>query len=205
MAAKSQTSFTPPKRAWQRMLSGRRLDILDPSPLDIEIEDIAHGLARVARWNGQTMSAHAFSVAEHSLVVEQIARHLKPGLQTKWCLAALLHDAPEYVIGDMISPFKSALGSAYKTIEHKLEAAIHLRFSLPVTLPVGIARLIKKADRLSAYFEATQIAGFSPEESDKYFLIPPPGLQVSIAPLPVAQAQIAFMDRFLALTQNDDG
>ena len=151
------------------------------------------------------MSAHAFSVAEHSLVVEQIARHLKPGLQTKWCLAALLHDAPEYVIGDMISPFKLALGSAYKTIEHKLEEAIHVRFSLPAALPVGIARLIKKADRLSAYFEATQIAGFSPEEGDKYFLIPPPGLHVSIAPLPVAQAQIAFMDRFLALTQSDDG
>jgi 5'-nucleotidase len=199
MARKSHTPFTPPKRAWQRMLSGRRLDILDPSPLDIEIEDIAHGLARVARWNGQTMSAHAFSVAEHSLVVEQIARHLKPDLQTRWCLAALLHDAPEYVIGDMISPFKATLGSAYKTIEHKLEAAIHLRFSLPAALPVSIARLIKKADRLSAYFEAEQIAGFSDEECHKYFLTPPPDLKVTIKPMPVAQAQIAFMERFEAL------
>ncbi|MDQ7017910.1 MAG: HD family hydrolase [Robiginitomaculum sp.] len=199
MVTKSSISFTPPKRAWQRMLSGRRLDILDPSPLDIEIEDIAHGLARVARWNGQTRSAHAFSVAEHSLVVEQIARHLKPDLQTRWCLAALLHDAPEYVIGDMISPFKAALGSAYKAIEHKLEAAIHLRFSLPAALPVSIARLIKKADRLSAYFEAEQIAGFSASECHKYFLTPPPDLKVTIEPMPVAHAQIAFMERFEAL------
>ncbi len=199
MAAKTQTSFTPPKRAWQRMLSGRRLDILDPSPLDIEIEDIAQGLARVARWNGQTVSAHAFSVAEHSLVVERIARHLKPGLPDKWCLAALLHDGPEYVIGDMISPFKAALGSAYKSIEHKLEQAIHIRFGLSANLPVGIARLIKKADRLSAYFEAEQIAGFSPEECQKYFLPPPAGLEIQLKPLPVAQAQRAFMERFEAL------
>jgi 5'-nucleotidase len=204
MGRKPAPSFTPPKRAWQRMLSGRRLDILDPSPLDIEIEDIAHGLARVARWNGQTVSAHAFSVAEHSLVVERIARHLKPGLDVQWCLAALLHDAPEYVIGDMISPFKAALGSQYKTIEHKLEAAIHIRFALPVSLPPGIARLIKKADRLSAYFEARQIAGFSPAESSKYFLVPPKDLEISLKPLPVAKAQIAFMERFEALDAGRD-
>ncbi len=205
MARQPTPSFKPPKRAWQRMLSGRRLDILDPSPLDIEVEDIAHGLARVARWNGQTRSAHAFSVAEHSLLVERIARHLKPGLQTRWCMAALLHDAPEYVIGDMISPFKAALGSAYKSIEHTLEAAIHVRFDLPPSLPVGIARLIKKADRLSAYFEAVQIAGFTPEESQKYFLVPPPDLEVSLTPMPVAQAQIAFMERFNALNEQRDG
>ncbi len=200
-AHKAITDFKAPRRAWQRMLSGRRLDILDPSPLDIEIEDIAHGLARVARWNGQTASPHAFSVAEHSIVVERIAVHLKPDLAIKWRLAALLHDAPEYVIGDMISPFKAALGKQYKTIENKLEAAIHVRFGLPVSLPVGIARLIKKADRLCAHFEAVQIAEFSKEESNKYFLTPPPGLEVVITPLPVAQAQIAFMERFDALNE----
>ncbi len=198
-ARKSAKPFKAPARAWQRMLSGRRLDILDPSPLDIEIEDIAHGLARVARWNGQTASLHAFSVAEHSLLVESIARRLKPGFPVRWCLAALLHDAPEYVIGDMISPFKAALGPEYKAIEHNLEQAIHLRFKLPASLPVGIARLIKKADRLSAYFEATQIAGFSREESDKHFLKPPADLKISLTPLSVAEAQIAFMDRFTVL------
>ncbi len=184
------------------MLSGRRLDILDPSPLDIEIEDIAHGLARVARWNGQTAGQHAFSVAEHSLVVERIARHLKPGLPVRWCLAALLHDAPEYVIGDMISPFKAALGPEYKIIEHKLEQAIHLRFGLPVSLPAGIARLIKRADRLSAWFEAVQIAGFSTQEANKHFLRPPSGLDISLQPQPVAKAQIAFLARFEVLSQN---
>ena len=144
----------PPKknapRAWQRMLSGRRLDLLDPSPFDIEIEDIAHGLARVARWNGQTIGEHAFSVAQHSVVVEEIAAHIKPGLDPKWRLAALLHDASEYVIGDMISPFKAALGSGYKDFEAKLEAAIHLRYGLPPKTPQTIKTLIKKADKACA-------------------------------------------------------
>jgi 5'-deoxynucleotidase YfbR-like HD superfamily hydrolase len=144
------------------MLSGRRLDLLDPSPFDIEIEDIAHGLARVARWNGQTIGEHPFSVAQHSVVVEELAAHLKPGLEPKWRLAALLHDASEYVIGDMISPFKAALGLDYKTFEARLEAAIHLRFSLPPKAPPEIKALIKKADRACAYFEATQLAGFGP-------------------------------------------
>ena len=91
-------------RAWQRMLSGRILDLLDPTPMDIEIEDIAHGLAFVARWNGQTRGDFAYSVAEHSLLVEEIFFRLNPDGLVKWRLAALLHDAPEYVIGDMISP-----------------------------------------------------------------------------------------------------
>src|SRR5690606_19895026 len=114
-------------RAWQRMLSGRRLDLLDPSPLDIEITDVAHGLARVARWNGQTFGAHAFSVAQHSLVVESLFTFLRPESSPRDQLAALLHDAPEYVIGDMISPFKAALGGEYKVVEARLQRAIHLR------------------------------------------------------------------------------
>jgi 5'-deoxynucleotidase YfbR-like HD superfamily hydrolase len=156
-------------RAWQRMLSGRRLDLLNPSPLDIEIEDIAHGLARVARWNGQTRGAHAFSVAQHSVMVEQLVAELEPGIERRWRLAALLHDAPEYVIGDMISPFKAALGVDYKAFEHRLAEAIHLRFGLPADLPEGIARLIKRADRISAYVEATELAGFSLQEAARYF------------------------------------
>jgi 5'-deoxynucleotidase YfbR-like HD superfamily hydrolase len=156
-------------RAWQRMLSGRRLDLLNPSPLDIEIEDIAHGLARVARWNGQTMGDHAFSVAQHCVVVQQIAAHVNPKLDRAARLAALLHDAPEYVIGDMISPFKAALGVDYKAFEHKLMAAIHIRFGLPPRISEALEAEIKRADKMSAYLEATQLAGFSVAESEKFF------------------------------------
>jgi uncharacterized protein len=163
----------PPKdeapRAWQRMLSGRRLDLLNPSPLDIEIEDIAHGLARVARWNGQTNGDHAFSVAQHCVLVEQIASHVNPRLERAARLAALLHDAPEYVIGDMISPFKAALGVDYKAFEHRLLAAIHIRFGLRPTVSADLAAEIKRADRMSAYLEATQLAGFSVAEGEKFF------------------------------------
>ncbi len=156
-------------RAWQRMLSGRRLDLLDPSPLDIEIEDIAHGLARVARWNGQTKGAHAFSVAQHSLLVEALASHFDPKLDRRWRLAALLHDAPEYVIGDMISPFKAALGLDYQAFEHRLLAAIYVRYGLPPDLPQGVTKLIKRCDRASAFLEATQLAGFGHDEAAKIF------------------------------------
>ena len=157
-------------RAWQRMLSGRRLDLLDPSPLDIEIEDIAHGLARVARWNGQTKGDHAFSVAQHCVLVEQIVHHLDPKIDRAARLAALLHDAPEYVIGDMISPFKAALGLDYKAFEKRLMAAIHIRFGLaPAACSERLEALIKKADRIAAYLEATQLAGFSHKESETFF------------------------------------
>ena len=186
----------PTQRAWQRMLSGRRLDLLDPSPFDIEIEDIAHGLARLARWNGQTNSRFAFSVAQHSVIVEQIARHLKPDLPPHWQLAALLHDAPEYVIGDMISPFKAMLGDGYKRIEARLERAIHLRFSLPPELPVTIRRLIKRSDRMCAWFEAQQIAEFTGAEAKKWFLNPPKDLEIEIKPLSAHKAQAQFLNRF---------
>jgi len=159
---------TPP-RAWQRMLSGRRLDLLDPTPLDIEIEDIAHGLAFVARWNGQTMGDFAYSVAEHSILVETLFSRMNPKTPVKWQLAALLHDAPEYVIGDMISPVKSAVGPGYGALDDRLTAAIHIRFGLPATIPPAIKKQIKKADKISAWMEATQIAGFSKPEADKLF------------------------------------
>jgi uncharacterized protein len=162
------TDLRPP-RAWQRMLSGRRLDLLDPSPLDIEIGDIAHGLARVARWNGQTSGDHAFSVAQHSVLVEKIFFTMQPAAPISHRLAALLHDAPEYVIGDMISPFKQALGMDYKAFEHRLQAAIHLRFGLPATLPQTVNDQIKTADRTAAYLEATHLAGFTILEARKFF------------------------------------
>ncbi|PRX37203.1 hypothetical protein SAMN05216257_101222 [Meinhardsimonia xiamenensis] len=159
---------TPP-RAWQRMLSGRRLDLLDPTPVDVEIEDIAHGLAFVARWNGQTRGDWPYSVAEHSLLVEEIFARLPGGGEPRWRLAALLHDAPEYVIGDMISPVKAAVGAGYAELEARLSAAIHLRFGLPAVLPQQVKRRIKRADRVSAWLEAVQIAGFTEQEADRFF------------------------------------
>lgn len=161
--------MTKPPRAWQRMLSGRRLDLLDPTPMDIEIEDIAHGLAFVARWNGQTIGDFAYSVAEHSLLVEALFGRLNPNAPPKWRLAALLHDAPEYVIGDMISPVKAAVGPGYKELDERLTAAIHLRFGLPAQLPKSVKAQIKRADKISAWMEATQIAGFSHTEASRFF------------------------------------
>ncbi len=156
-------------RAWQRMLSGRRLDLLDPTPIDIEVSDIAHGLAFVARWNGQTRGDFAYSVAEHSLLVEQIFTARHPAAPVRWRLAALLHDAPEYVIGDMISPVKAAVGPDYAALDARLSAAIHLRYGLPATLPVAVKKQIKRADRVSAWLEAVRIAGFTEAEADRLF------------------------------------
>ncbi|RAK68517.1 HD family hydrolase [Phenylobacterium kunshanense] len=183
------------------MLSGRRLDLLDPSPMDIEIEDIAHGLARVARWNGQTIGEHAFSVAQHSVVVEEIAAHIRPDLEPRWRLAALLHDASEFVIGDMISPFKAALGMDYKLFEERLETAIHVRFGLPAKTPADIKKLIKQADRACAFFEATQLAGFTQAESLDFFGAPPAGYALKIEPQAPTEAQAHYLRRFEVLSE----
>ncbi len=168
------------------MLSGRRLDLLDPTPFDIEIEDIAHGLAFVARWNGQTIGDFAYSVAEHSLLVEDLFGRIAPKTPPKWRLAALLHDAPEYVIGDMISPVKAAIGTGYGELDDRLTAAIHIRFGLPAVIPSTVKRQIKKADRISAWMEATQIAGFSETEASKFFGRPDrtviEGLSIALRP-----------------------
>lgn len=184
-------------RAWQRMLSGRRLDLLDPTPVDIEIADIAHGLAFVARWNGQTRGDFAYSVAEHSLLVTDIFAQQQPNAPAKWQLAALLHDAPEYVIGDMISPVKAAVGPDYGALDDRLTAAIHLRFGLPAQIPVAIKRQIKKADKLSAWLEAVQIAGFTQAEADKLFGKQDPVLtkQLSIRLRPPIEVRDDFTSR----------
>ena len=189
-------------RAWQRMLSGRRLDLLDPAPLDIEVEDIAHGLAFVARWNGQTRGDWPFSVAEHSLWVEEIFARLSPAPPpARWRLAALLHDAPEYVIGDMISPFKAAIGLDYKAFEARLERAVHIRFGLPAETPRTIAARIKRADRACAWLEASQLAGFAEAEADRLFGRPKLRdlAALRLDPLPPAAARAAFLARFAAL------
>ena len=193
-----KASQSPP-RAWQRMLSGRRLDLLDPSPLDIEIEDIAHGLARVARWNGQTKGAHAFSVAQHCVLVERLLRELKPKAPRPLRLAALLHDAAEYVIGDLISPFKAAVGIDYKAFEKRLERAIHIRFGLPPENTPEETALIKRTDRISAYIEATQLAGFDAAEARKFFGAPPQIVSPRLIPLPAVEAQALYLERFRRL------
>ena len=190
------------------MLSGRRLDLINPSPLDIEIEDIAHGLARVSRWNGQTLGDHPYSVAQHSILVESLALALRPGWPDCWCLAALLHDAPEYVVGDLISPFKAALSLDYKEFEAALLAAIHLRFALPTAIPKAVASVIKRADRMAAYFEATRLAGFAETEAAQIFgrprglnpdLVQDKGL---LEPWPARRAERAYLDHFEAKSRS---
>jgi hypothetical protein len=190
-------------RAWQRMLSGRRLDLLDPTPMDIEVEDIAHGLAFVARWNGQTRGDWPYSVAEHSLLVEEIVSRMNPGIAARWRLAALLHDAPEYVIGDMISPVKAAVGPGYEDLDRRLSAAIHLRFGLPSVLPAPIKKAIKAADKVSAWLEAVRIAGFREQEADKLFGRPGPDVLVRLEirlrpPADVRADYVARVARLLA-------
>jgi 5'-deoxynucleotidase YfbR-like HD superfamily hydrolase len=190
------------RRAWQRMLSGRRLDLIDPSPVDVEIADIAHGLARVARWNGQTQGPEIFSVAQHSLLVEALFAAGAAAPSPKARLAALLHDAPEYVIGDMISPFKAAIGGDYRRIEGRLQQAIHIRFGLPAELPTDLAKQIKVVDRVSAYIEATALAGFTIAEARKLFGEPEAPVQdfaAFVEPMRPQEAERRFLDRFAEL------
>lgn len=190
-------------RVWQRMLSGRRLDLMDPAPVDVEIEDIAHGLARVARWNGQTKGDHSYSVAQHCLLVLAIARKLNPPISADCQMMVLLHDAPEYVIGDLISPFKAIIGDDYKNIENRLLGAIHLRFGLPATTPETWRKRIKRADRIAAYHEATALAGFGEKEAARYFARPGK-VEINaclLEPAPPRAAQRLFLDAFDEIEQ----
>ena len=181
------------------MLSGRRLDLIDPSPLDIEIDDIAHGLARVPRWNGQTTGPHVFSVAQHTLIVDRIFADRQGEFGATWRLAVLLHDAPEYVIGDLISPFKALLGGKYVAVEQRLLAAIHRRFGVPYPLPENIAAAIKAADRISAYYEAVALAGFTKKEAVQVFGKPPAAKKpIDLEPWDATLAQQRYLERFAA-------
>ncbi len=204
-ARKRLATKDAPPRAWQRMLSGRRLDLLDPSPLDVEIEDIAHGLARVARWNGQTIGPHIFSVAQHSLLVEKIAAEFEPAIGRTERLFMLLHDAPEYVIGDMISPFKAVIGDAYKSVENRILSAILLRFSLPAAPTPAVLKLAKQADRAAAFFEAVALAGFTRREAERIFgrpAISPQAFTDEIAPAAIEASQARFLARFHAIDRS---
>jgi 5'-nucleotidase len=203
MTARKSSGGSVSVRVWQRMLSGRRLNLIDPSALDIEIADIAHGLARVARWNGQTKGAHIFSVAQHTLLVEAVMREQTPRIDATWRLAALLHDAPEYVIGDMISPFKAVLGEDYKAVEKRLLSAIHIRFGLPPVLADKITLAIKAADKGAAYLEATELAGFEPTEAKRLFgrdpELSPATREDYLTPWNAAKAEKRYLARFKAL------
>src|SRR5262245_18181785 len=187
-------------RAWQRMLSGRRLDLLDPSPLDIEIADIAHGLARVARWNGQTSGSHILSVAQHTMLVDAIARHRVGAVDRRLGLGLMLHDAPEYVVGDMITPFKAVIADSYKAVENRLLAAIHIRFGLPPKLPDSVQKVIKATDRVAAFLEATRLAGFRTEEALHFFgrppALPPAIDREYLVPWPADDAETRYLERF---------
>ena len=203
-ATTRSTKTVRPPRVWQRMLSGRRLDLLDPSPMDIEIVDIAHGRARVARWKGQTVGPHIFSVAQHSLLVEKIAATLDPAIDRAGRLFMLLHDAPEYVIGDMISPFKATIGEAYKTVENRILGAILLRYALPAAPAPDISRLAKRADRMAAFFEAVAIAGFTRSEAERIFGRPSISADLfeqELAPTSIEASQARFLDRFHVIDQ----
>jgi 5'-deoxynucleotidase YfbR-like HD superfamily hydrolase len=191
------------KRAWQRMLSGRRLDLIDPSPVDVEIADIAHGLARVARWNGQTVGDNAYSVAQHSCLVLAIVDEISPDADPAERLMALLHDAAEYVLGDLISPFKAIVGDEYRALEERLLGAIHLRFGLPAHTPENWKRKIKRADTIAAFHEAVRLAGFSEAEARRYFGNPRGYVlaEDALKPLSPRRAQAQFLDAFNRIEQ----
>ena len=186
-------------RSWQRMLSGRRLDLTDPSPLDIEIEDIARGISRVARWNGQTTGAHALSVAQHSVIVTELLKLHNSNIEIKWQLAALLHDAAEYIVSDMITPLKSFLGHEYSELESKIQGAINLRFSLPYEIPKLIYKQIKICDKQTAFLEAIQLGGFKEKEAKKIFQVPKFIPEYKILPLSSQKAEKLFLKKFKEL------
>ena len=186
-------------RSWQRMLSGRRLDLLNPSPLDIEIEDIARGISRVARWNGQTSGEYPLSVAQHSVIVAELLKSYNKNIEVKWQLAALLHDAAEYIISDMITPLKSFLGEEYIQLEGKIQSAINIRFSLPGEIPKKIYKLIKNCDRQTAFIEAIQLAGFTLKEAKRTLKMPTLIPDYKIIPISANKAEKLFLKKFKEL------
>jgi len=187
-------------RTWQRMLSGRRLNLLEPSPLDIEIEDIALGLSRNTRWNGQTNGEHGWSVAQHSDLVVDIVRYLEPRSGADVLMAAKLHDASEYVTHDLITPLKAVVGDVFKEVEARLLQAIRIRFGLSAQPAPEVGKLIKRADKIAAATEAVQLAGFSAEEARTVLgFREKPLKDVKLTPLPVAEAERRFLGGFRAL------
>ncbi|NKD85883.1 HD family hydrolase [Haematospirillum jordaniae] len=187
-------------RTWQRMVSGRRLNLVDPSPLDVEITDIALGLSRNSRWNGQTIGPHAWSVAQHSVFVVDIMKRFRPRPEPNLLLAGLLHDAPEYVTHDLVTPLKAVVGDVFREVENRLMCAIHVRFGLPPCLSTPDKTRIKKADLIAAATEAVQLAGFSLHEIRPVLSIKAkPAPWAHLQPLPATEAAHLFLDTFSEL------
>lgn len=176
---------------------------MKPAAREVDIEDIARGLSRLPRWNGQTKGSLAFSVAQHSLLVRFLFAELDPKAEKCWQLAALLHDGPEYALGDLIAPFKKVVGETYHQVEQSLQQAIHRRFSLPKVLPSSVAARVEKADRWSASLEAQVLTSFPKETIAQLSPLssrPFPGAaHALLEPWPSHVAQGRFLQEFARL------
>jgi uncharacterized protein len=152
-------------RAWVRLPSGKRLDLLNPTPFDWEDEDLALGLARTYRWGGHSAWPLPLSVAQHSLLVLALhRRRAHSAANAPAELRELLHDADEGLLGfDCLSPVKPILGQAYRTLTERLEKAIALRYGLP-PWTAAEKKAHKQADQLAAASEAVHVAGWAESE-----------------------------------------
>jgi uncharacterized protein len=160
-------------RAWVRLLSGKRLDLLNPTPFDWEDEDLALGLARTYRWGGHSAWPLPLSVAQHSLFVLQLRRQRFPDAKdARADLRELLHDADEGLLGfDSISPLKPFLGEAYHDLVARLQTAIGVRYGLPAWTAKE-KRIHKEADRIAAATEAVRVVGWTLDEVHRVLRIP---------------------------------
>jgi hypothetical protein len=161
--------MAPDVRAWVRMPSGKRLDLLSPTPFDWDDADLALGLARTYRWGGHSAWPLPLSVAQHSITV-MLLRRAAAFASTSTPLAPiielreLLHDAEEGLLGfDAVSPLKPFLGAGFRDLTRRLEQAIFIRYGLPAWTPAEHKRH-KRADRLAAASEAVHVAGWSEQE-----------------------------------------
>lgn len=137
----------PPPDGWVTTSRGQVWSLDDPRPKDVHIEDIAAGLSRECRYNGQLREDCDFlSVAEHSVAMAVWAVAKKVVRYREDALAILLHDASEAILGDMVSPVK-ARDPIFKAIEAKTEDVIARRFGIKLAT-LGITKeQIKTIDR----------------------------------------------------------
>ena len=147
--------------------TGGVIDFLAPDPAAIDFFDIATSLSRIPRWNGHTVAGRkAWNVAEHSILVCGLA--IRAGCSKRTALLALLHDAHEAFIGDLISPFKAAvrslladfgIGRAHcplALIQGYLQRAIHCRCGLAEPTEAEASE-IHAADLMALAIERAQL------------------------------------------------
>ena len=141
---------------WMQTASGRAFDLLTPRPAQVSLDDIAHALARIARFSGHT--PEVWSVAAHSRLVTRIVAQRSSDRELR--LAALLHDAHEAYLGDMTRPVKEALAwldpgarETWRLLEQRIQGAIHHAFGLPAFLPVAWSDAIHHADACALHVE----------------------------------------------------